>query len=480
MARTTKVSKSTAAKPAEKPASKPVKKSAAKSASKPAAKAVSKPATKPAVRKAPARKPPAKKPVNKPAPTAAAKAATDSKAAARSTKAKAKPPAKKPAAQKPAKVEATAAVVKETTAKPVAETPKKPAKSDAPTPDKPKAKPDTAKPTSGDEPARAALVPLPTNPDPAPAKSSVMPMVLGGAAAAAIGFGAAMFIPPKLANNTAAFEQRLSQQDATLKALKDDVAGLSNPDQNGLAATTAQNTAAITDIAGRLEAIDNQIGALGARLTELENRLAPAPAQTPDAATNADITALRAALAEQKTQLEAMASRTAEQDKIANAGARATLRRAALTRMQTALDSGAGFAPALADLEETGVTIPAALKAVAAGGVVSLAQLQESFPDAARAALSAARKAQPETGTGGFTAFLRDQLGARSLEPQAGNDPDAILSRIEAATRENRLADALAEMETLPEVARVELSDWAGDVARRLEALAAAEQLGGN
>lgn len=479
MARTTKVSKSTAVKPAKKPASKPVKKSAAKSASKPAAKAVSKPATKPAVRKAPARKPPAKKPVNKPAPTAAVKAATDAKAVVSSTKPKAKPPAKKPTTQKPAKAAATAAVVKETTAKPVAEAPKKPAKSDAPAPDKPKAKPDTA-PASGDDAARAALVPLPTSPDPAPAKSSVMPMVLGGAAAAAIGFGAAIFIQPKSTNNTAAIEQRLSQQDVTLEALKGDVAGLSNPDQNGLAATTAQNTAAITDIAGRLEAIDNQIGALGARLTELENRPAPAPAQTPDAATNADITALRAALAEQKTQLEAMASRTAEQDKIANAGARATLRRAALTRMQTALDSGAGFAPALADLEETGVTIPAALKAVAAGGVVSLAQLQESFPDAARAALSAARKAQPETGTGGFTAFLRDQLGARSLEPQAGNDPDAILSRIEAATRENRLADALAEMETLPEVARVELSDWAGDVARRLEALAAAEQLGGN
>ena len=449
-----------------------------KAASKPAAKTVSKPATKPAARKAPARKPPAKKPVNKPAPTAAAKAATDSKAAASSTKAKAKPPAKKSATQKPAKAEATAAVVKETTAKPVAEAPKKPAKSDAPTPDKPKAKPDTAKPTSGDEPARAALVPLPTNPDPAPAKSSVMPMVLGGAAAAAIGFGAAMFIPPKLANNTAAFEQRLSQQDATLKALKSDVAGLSNPDQNGLEAATAQNTAAITDVASRLEAIANQIGALGARLTALENR--PVPAQTPDAATNADIAALRAALADQKSQLDAMASRVAEQDKIANAGARATLRRAALTRVQTALDSGAGFAPALADLEETGVDIPAGLKAVASTGVASLAQLQESFPEAARAALSAARKAQPETGTGGFTAFLRDQLGARSLEPKAGNDPDAILSRIEAATRENRLADALAELESLPEVARVELSDWAGDVARRLDALAAAEQLGGN
>ncbi len=325
---------------------------------------------------------------------------------------------------------------------------------------------------------RAALVPLPKNPDPAPAKSSVMPMVLGGAVAAAIGFGAAIFIQPKSTDIAANVEQRLGQQDAALEALKSDVASLPVPDQSGLKAALAQHNAAVTDLAGRLEAIENQIGALGGRLTALENR--PAPAQSPNAASAADIADLRAALTDQKSQLETVAARMAEQDKIANADARATLRRAALTRVRTALDSGAGFAPALADLEETGVTIPAGLRAVASTGVASLTQLQESFPDAARAALSAARKAQPETGTGGFTAFLRDQLGARSLEPQAGNDPDAILSRVEAATRENRLADALAEIEALPEVARVELSDWAGDVARRLDALAAAEQLGGN
>lgn len=463
MARTTKVSKTTAAKPA--------KKSAAKPASKPAAKPAAKAATKPAAKKPATRKSPAKTPVKKPA--AAAKAVTETKAAVSPAGTSAKQSVKKPA--KPA---ATAAVVKETTTKPVAEAPKKPAKSDAPTPDKPKAKPETAKPATEDKPARADLVPLPASPDPAPTKSSFIPMVLGGVAAAAIGFGAAIFVQPKPTDIAANVEQRLGQQDAALKALKSDVASLPVPDQSGIEAALAQHNAAVTNLAGRLDAIDNQIGALGGRLTALENR--PAPAQTPNAASATDIADLRAALADQKSQLEAMAARVAEQDKIANADARATLRRAALTRVQTALDNGSGFAPALADLEETGVDIPAGLKAVAAGGVASLAQLQESFPDAARAALSAARKATPETGTGGFTAFLRDQLGARSLEPQAGNDPDAILSRVEAATRENRLADALAEMESLPEVARVELSDWAGDVARRLDALAAAEQLGGN
>ena len=82
--------------------------------------------------------------------------------------------------------------------------------------------------------------------------------------------------------------------------------------------------------------------------------------------------------------------------------------------------------------------------------------------------------------SGGFTAFVRNQLGARSLEPQEGNDPDAILSRAEAALREGRLADAVAEVETLPEIARLELTGWTGQAALRLEALAAMRVLNDN
>ena len=73
--------------------------------------------------------------------------------------------------------------------------------------------------------------------------------------------------------------------------------------------------------------------------------------------------------------------------------------------------------------------------------------------------------------------FIRTQLDARSLEPREGDDPDAILSRAEAATQQGRLTDALAEIEALPDVARAELSDWAAQATRRLEAVAAAQQL---
>ncbi|MGB0440740.1 MAG: molybdopterin-binding protein, partial [Paracoccaceae bacterium] len=42
-------------------------------------------------------------------------------------------------------------------------------------------------------------------------------------------------------------------------------------------------------------------------------------------------------------------------------------------------------------------------------------------------------------------AFLKTQLGARSLEPREGDDPDAVLSRMEAAAREGRFGDVEAE-----------------------------------
>lgn len=431
MAKTTKVSKDTAATPAKKPAIKP-----------------------------------AKKPVKKPAAK--------------------KTPARKPAAKKPVKAAATAApqtVAKEPKAAPVAEASKAPqaGKTEAPTGADAKAKPVAAKPAPADEkpaPTRAEPAPLAHSPEPAAAKSGLIPMILGGAAAAAIGFGAAMYLQSKPTDIPAKIEQSLNQQDAALKALKDDVAALSGgSDLSGLEAALAENGAAIAGLADRLSSIEGQIGALNARLIKLEDL--PTASGPSEAAYAEDLAALRTALAAQKIQLETLSTTVAEQDKIANADARATLRRAALTRVLTALDNGLGFAPALADLEETGVVIPASLTAVANSGVASLAELQERFPDAARAALAAARAASPETGAGGFTAFLRDQFGARSLEPQAGNDPDAILSRVEAASRDDRLNDALAELEALPEVARIELSDWAGDVARRLAAQAAAEQLGG-
>nr|MDA3856834.1 hypothetical protein [Roseovarius sp.] len=109
-------------------------------------------------------------------------------------------------------------------------------------------------------------------------------------------------------------------------------------------------------------------------------------------------------------------------------------------------------------------------------GVPTLPALIERFPAAARSALAAAR-IESGQGTAGIGSFFKNQLGVRSLLPREGDDPDAVLSRVEAAVGDGRLSDALAEIELLPDVAKDKLSDWAAQVTRRKEAVAAAEAL---
>lgn len=320
-------------------------------------------------------------------------------------------------------------------------------------------------------------------------KTGFFPMLFGGVAAAAIGFGAALYSPLSDWLGTgnqgndlrAEIDQKLQSQSVTLEELGTRIQTLSDGlDLSGIEATQSDLSAAVESMSSRLEATETLLTTLETRLTEVEKRpLGEAASDAAVAAYERELKALQDAVVTQRAEIEAMAAGAQEMEANAQEVAQATMRRAALTRIQTALDSGTAFAAALSDLESAGVAAPEALTRVADSGVASLADLQAQFPDAARAALAVSRKASGSSdGSGGFSAFLRSQLGARSLEPQEGDDPDAILSRVEAATREGRLNDALAEIEALPETGRAELSDWAGQAARRLEAVAAAQMLG--
>ena len=71
---------------------------------------------------------------------------------------------------------------------------------------------------------------------------------------------------------------------------------------------------------------------------------------------------------------------------------------------------------------------------------------------------------------------LRDFV-ARSLTPKDGNDPDAILSRAEAAIGSGDLNMALSELANLPEPARDAMTDWLGDAQIRLSVLEAVDSL---
>lgn len=293
-------------------------------------------------------------------------------------------------------------------------------------------------------------------------------MLLGGVAAAGIGAAAAPYILPHDWFAPApddALEARLSEQAERLAGLEERLSALPAPaDQSGEIDGLSQTVTALT----------GQIAELEARLAELAAR--PAPEAPPAAIPEEALADLNARLEAQRAEIDALRGAADAQEAAERDSARATLRRAALVRVMTALDTGEDFAGALADLRDTGADVPAPLAATAETGVPTRAALTESFPEASRAALAAARRETAE-GTGSVGDFLRGQLGIRSLQPRDGDDPDAILSRAEAALGEGRLGDALAEIETLPEGARAALADWTAAATTRHEALAAAEAL---
>jgi hypothetical protein len=210
-----------------------------------------------------------------------------------------------------------------------------------------------------------------------------------------------------------------------------------------------------------IESLTSEIGSLG---SEIETQ----------AATIAD---QREALTTQAENVAAMRDAAEAEEQAARDSARAALRRAALSRVQTALDTGQPFEDALTDLRETDVELPEALTDLAQTGVPTRSDLAESFPDAARAALSRIRNAQDGLGAVEIGDFFRNQLGMRSLVPREGDDPDAILSRAEAAIREGRLDAALSEIENLPEDARAALDDWVARATQRQQALSGADAL---
>lgn len=331
-----------------------------------------------------------------------------------------------------------------------------------------------------DAPAMASEPPRESPTAAPPRRTGWTGPVLGGVIAAGLGFGLAQ-VPPfaGLFTSTAAIS---AEEFATLQA---EVTGL----KSALAAVPVTDTTALTTRIDGLEtalstATTPDLGAVEQRLSALENRpvgslsgadaAALAALQTEVAALKAGGIAqsqVDAASAALQAKLDAaMAATQALQADTAAMATRAA-RQGALLQIGAALDSGAPFGSALKALD--GVTIPPVLVENATG-LPSLKSLQDGFPDAARLALDAAVKADMGTGwTDRALSFLRTQVGARSLTPRDGTDPDAILSRAEAALAAGDVPATLTELDALPDLAKTAMAGWRAGADKRQAAQAA-------
>ncbi len=332
------------------------------------------------------------------------------------------------------------------------------------------------------EPIEVPAEPAPALQDAPQRKSGVMPMLLGGVIAAGIGFGAAYFVQQQSAPDTSVLQDvqaKLLEQSESLTSLSAKVDNIPAPDPVELSdlqaqiETTSQNWAALE---GRIDAIQGTVTEMTARLTALEER--PIASQVPDqpavdaAALDAELAALRASLDSQKGELAQMMQEVEGERIAAVAAARAADAKSALSDIRTALEAGSPFTAELAAFSGTSdLDISAALQTAAQTGVITQALLQESLPSAARTALAAARDAEGTATGGGLTGFLSKQLNMRSVAPREGDDANAVLSRIEAATRAGDLETALMEFDALPDVAQAPLADWAAQASLRRDAL---------
>ena len=348
-----------------------------------------------------------------------------------------------------------------------------------------------AAPVTGQDSDAGSREPVPVAPQ-ARRGTPVLALLLGGALAAGIGFVAARYVIPEGWPITLSSE-RINALDRKVVAQEKQIADL----RAASTATDPRLDAALADIAAARTAATEAIAALETRVAALEQRpsggadtgpltaeidalkFALTALQTemttrPAVDISDQIAALTAAAAAEREALEARAAALQEETR---AAATAATARGVLLRLQAALDTGGAIGPLLEELTAAGVTVPQPL-AVAADGVLTLTQLQASFPEAARAALAAAVKVTPDAGLGDRLAtFLRVQTGARSLTPRDGDDPDAVLSRAEAALRGGDLTGALVALDGLSTDAQAAMAAWRDSATARSAAVAAADEL---
>lgn len=344
---------------------------------------------------------------------------------------------------------------------------------------------ESAEPHVADEPTDtyAAEVTEPSAAAEPSQKSSTagfFPLLLGGVVAGALGYAFAIYGP----NNGAAddLQATLDAQSARISDLQAKLDAQEPVDLTGIETQISD----LADEVAAMSALDpsDELAALDARLTDLEKlpsgdgtlsdtALAAYQRELDDlrAELDAQQSAVMSAAAQAEADLEAARAEAARLEQEALAAAEAAAARAAINRVATAVETGAPFADALADLGFADV--PAELAQAGETGVATTAQLVADFPAAARAALATARSEGLSDDAGGLGGFLRSQFDVRSTTPQEGSGPDAVLSRAEAAVKEGRVADALAELQGLPEVARAEMTDWSSRAQARADVLEA-------
>lgn len=293
-----------------------------------------------------------------------------------------------------------------------------------------------------------------------------LPLLLGGVAAGGIGFAIAFFGASTPETPTMDMS-RVDALAAELDALKASDAPV--VDFSGVEAVQADLAMRIDALTTRVDALETGQGGGTAAVAETPTAGATDALRADIQTLSDDIGTLRDDLTPRVSALETDLAQANTLAASVESEAEARALEAARNQVRMALQSGAPYAEALSVL---GDDAPEALASHAQTGVAPQASLISAFPDLSREALRAARAAAPAAGVG---SLFTNAFNPRSLEPREGDDPDAVLSRAEAAVREGDLAMALTEIDGLPDEAKVVLDPWIARANARAAALLAAD-----
>ena len=271
----------------------------------------------------------------------------------------------------------------------------------------------------------------------------------------------------------------LTRLDARLEKLEE------NTQLTELSDTMTGFETLLTTIQTQMASIESRLTVFAERLTEYSDRLddfmvriaelelrnvgSTIPAETV-AAYRQEVSRLTETLRELRTEAERLSAKANESQVIEspnNEGNISTEISAYLVELQIAVTGGLPYSDLLERLAVHGLEVPPELDRHARNGVPTLSALIAAYPAAARAALAASDSNSPN----GLGNFLANLLVARSVTPRQGNDPDAILSRAEAAATDGHLETALLELSALTAPARAKMSNWMTLASARINTL---------
>lgn len=254
--------------------------------------------------------------------------------------------------------------------------------------------------------------------------------------------------------------------DKRLDAL--DAANAENAPKIAAATQLAERlTTQVANSSADVDAARAEISSLSTRVSKLEAGTALASVGPDVAALGARIDKVEAALAAQKSETRVAPEKpSAEGDPAAIAIIAVALR--------DRLAAGAALGPEFAALRRLGVEPArlAALEAVANGAPTDGA-LAASFAAAAPKVLAATSNGEQGGAVDRFLAHMRGLVRVRDLNETEGDDPQALVSQIEAESRRGDIAGALAAFGKLPQAGREAAGDWPTEAAARQAADAA-------